>query len=350
MRNRKLWLRHLVGWFLYIVYELACIEFSVGLKGSVLHFAFFYGFYISLFYVNAYALLNFTFYKTSKPVFFSTVLVIVELSIFYLLKVAIDHYLYPTPIGWKLMWNKQYLLSNIFRELYYVVGSTAIWFVQYSLKLMDKNFRAETQRFKQEAHNLILENKVIQAENAFLQSQISPHLLFNSLNFIYSSVYRLSESAGSGVMLLSNLMRYSLNSGTSDEKVTISQEMDQVEGLIEINRLRFDGELYIRIRKKGKIAQKRIIPLVLVTVVENMIKHGDLSSKRSPGILDLIWEDDRLKISASNPKRPSPLSAKVGIGLQNLQRRLANSYPGLFTIKVIDEKDYFSLTILITLS
>src|SRR6201999_3176822 len=104
------------------------------------------------------------------------------------------------------------------------------------------------------------------------QNQISPHLLFNSLNFIYSSIHKLSEKAGKGVMLLSEIMRYSLVSSEDNRTVLLPQEVDQIQKLIELTHLRFEQQLFISFKKKGKLAEVKILPLVLITLVENMIK------------------------------------------------------------------------------
>jgi two-component system LytT family sensor kinase len=99
----------------------------------------------------------------------------------------------------------------------------------------------ENEQLKSIARNLELENKYISVENAYLQNQISPHLLFNSLAFIYNSIYKFSETAGNGVMRLSELMRYSLVSADDKRTVSLSDEIKQMENLIGLCRLQYNG-------------------------------------------------------------------------------------------------------------
>ncbi|WP_431199596.1 sensor histidine kinase [Mucilaginibacter sp. P19] len=199
----------------------------------------------------------------------------------------------------------------------------------------------EKESLKQLTRSLELENKFINAENAYLQNQISPHLLFNTLNFIYNTIHKLSERAGKGVMLLSELMRYSLLSSQDNRMVTLADEVMQIEKLIELSTLRFQNELYLKFSKKGKIKDVLIPPLILVTLVENMLKHGDLGEIDHPGKISLEYADKVLKFTTRNLKRQSSPHPGTGLGLHNIEKRLTNLFPEKYHFAVTTHENIF---------
>ncbi|MES2267483.1 MAG: sensor histidine kinase [Bacteroidota bacterium] len=194
-----------------------------------------------------------------------------------------------------------------------------------------------------------MENKYISVENAYLQNQISPHLLFNSLNFIYNKVYKESAEAGNSVSLLADLMRYSLVSADDTRTVLLSQEVKQLENLIALCQMRFSGQFYLRVKKSGKLSTTQIIPLILITLVENMMKHGDLGDKNQPALISLELKDNRLSFSTRNKIRNTNLYPKNGVGLKNIDKRLSNYYQGRYTFLTGSEDEIFTTKLTIEL-
>jgi LytS/YehU family sensor histidine kinase len=217
------------------------------------------------------------------------------------------------------------------------------------LRFKERNHQMETEQLKTIAHTLELENRYMSVENAYLQNQISPHLLFNSLNFIYNAVYKKSAEAGNSVMLLADLMRYSLVGADDTRTVMLSQEVKQLENLIALCRMRFSDQFYLRFKKKGKLAGAHIIPLVLITLVENMMKHGDLGEKKKPALITLELRENRLSFETRNKKRNTSLYPKGGLGLKNIEKRLTNYYQEGYILHARDVDDLFIVTLNIEL-
>jgi two-component system LytT family sensor kinase len=182
-----------------------------------------------------------------------------------------------------------------------------------------------------------------------LQNQISPHLLFNSLNFIYNKVYKESAEAGNSVSRLADLMRYSLVSADDTRTVVLSQEVKQLENLIALCQMRFSGQFYLRFKKKGKLATVQIIPLILITLVENIMKHGDLGDKKFPCLIALQLEDNRLHFQTTNKIRNTNLYPKNGLGLKNIEKRLNNYYQGSYSFLTGAEDGIFTVNLKIEL-
>ncbi len=182
-----------------------------------------------------------------------------------------------------------------------------------------------------------------EARLAYFRQQINPHLLFNTLNLIYSKVYRQSPEAGRPVLLLSELMRFSLAETGPDGKVPLSAELEQLENLLEINRSRFDEPLPITVRLPEAPAEARILPLILLTLTENMFKHGQLLR---PALLEISVKGNRLRYHSQNLKKvKSKQQPLPQLGLQNIRKRLELAYGRRFRLQIREEGDNFALTL-----
>jgi hypothetical protein len=338
-------------WLIFIFYEITFLHFTAGYNVHLFNAIIFYILNIGLFYFNAHVVLDFAFFKTKLPYWTAILLILTEMSGYLFIKYGIDlslDVLHMTGSK-KLRVNEQYVFTNLWRCIYFIGLSIAYWSMLYMLRFKEKNHRIETEQLKTVAKNLELENKYMSVENAYLQNQISPHLLFNSLNFIYNTVYLKSENAGKSVMRLAELMRYSLVSADDTRTVMLCQEVEQLENLVELCRMRFGEEFFLRVRKKGKLAGVRIIPLVLITLVENMMKHGDLGDKRLPAQIILEQQENKLVFETRNKKRNTSLYPKGGLGLKNIEKRLNNYYHERYTLLARDVEDLFTVNLTIDL-
>jgi len=347
--NKSLIFKHCLVWILFIAYEVAYVRFTAGIQTSILHYAIYYILNISLFYINAYLILDYAFFKTHRPYLTSAILTLIEILVYLLIKFVIDLIMLDSKISFKehIKYAEQFTIVNVWRAVYFIGFSIAYWSMLYMVRFKERNHLMETEQLKSIAKNLELENKYMSVENAYLQNQISPHLLFNSLNFIYNTVYLTSANAGKGVMRLADLMRYSLVSADETRTVLLAQEVEQLENLVELCRMRFGEEFFLRFRKKGKLAGVRIIPLILITLVENMMKHGDLGEKRVPAQIMLEQEENKLIFKTLNKKRNTSLYPKGGLGLKNIEKRLNNYYHERYTLLTRDVEDLFTVTLTI---
>lgn len=342
--KRTILLRHLLVWAIFITYELALIDVSAGLTAPAFQYVTFYVCNILLFYFNAHILLDYAFFKTRRPYLISILLITLEIIIYLVFKLLLDG-VFKGKLTIEIAFtaiNKQIWLSNIFREIFLIGFSIAYWSMLYMVRFRERNHAMEKERLRDQANALELENRYIAAENAYLQNQISPHLLFNTLNFLYNNVHRVSERAGKGIMLLSDIMRYSLISSADQRLVPLDDEVSQLEKLIDLTRLRFGNDLNIRMDRKGNGDGVVILPLILVTLVENMIKHGDLGEPDQPGVILLEAGKDTLSVTTWNRKRKSPLHPKNGIGLANVRKRLSNHYVNRFTLDITENEEEFA--------
>jgi two-component system, LytTR family, sensor kinase len=183
--------------------------------------------------------------------------------------------------------------------------------------------------YKNEKIRKELENQKLQAELSFLKMQINPHFLFNALNNIYSmAVLEKTKRTGDNIMKLSELIRYMLYEKEDEQyRVSLDKEINHINSFIDLQKLRHEGDIYIRFSIEGYTPDKKIPPLLLFPLIENSFKHGVLQDCDKPVVIQLTITDHHLVFSIHNYKNNYLKDLTGGIGLVNVRKRLALLYP-----------------------
>jgi LytS/YehU family sensor histidine kinase len=204
-------------------------------------------------------------------------------------------------------------------------------------------WESKKQRRILEAQKLQLEAQISQANFNFLKAQINPHFLHNTLNFLYAKSLPYSEELSEGILTLSDIMRYALGQGNlKDGKAPLEDEIEHVNNVIKISQLRYNNELNVQLQVLGSVKGAHIIPFVLITIVENAFKHGDLKNKDQPIIIKIDVRAPRLYFYCRNKKRLGPKQLSTGIGLDNIVKRLDLAYGTDYQFNVSDESEFYT--------
>ncbi|MBC7651916.1 MAG: histidine kinase [Deinococcales bacterium] len=194
----------------------------------------------------------------------------------------------------------------------------------------------------------ILEIQNLQANYNFLKAQINPHFLHNTLNFFYAKSLPYSEELSEGILTLSEIMRYALSKENAiDGKILLKDEIEHLRNVIKINQLRFSNNLHVIFKVHGAVGEVMMIPFVLITIVENAFKHGDLKNPDYPIDIKLTVVNDSLTFLCRNKKKTGPKELSTGIGLDNTKKRLDMVYATKYTINIIDETDFYTTELII---
>jgi two-component system LytT family sensor kinase len=196
--------------------------------------------------------------------------------------------------------------------------------------------------FKSERVQRDLENQRLTAELSFLKSQINPHFLFNSLNSIYSLAYQRSETTPEAILKLSEIMRYMLYE-CNDAKVDLTKELQYMQSYIDMQKIRYEGKVFVNFSVHGKVTNQKIAPLLLIAFIENAFKHGLANDPRQPILMQVyVKEEHQLYFYLHNKKHHHNRDAGGGIGMHNVKRRLELLYPGQYTMIVKNEPESYS--------
>jgi sensor histidine kinase YesM len=268
-------------------------------------------------------------------------LFVAYLSIYYVIGQFVSPLLNPhAPVpDFRLAY---FVISGLWTFLVYSIYSFGYYFAQRSI-------RSEHQLRILERDRLQFHQERLQAEYAFLRSQINPHFLHNTLNFFYAKSLGCSRELSEGILALSEIMRYSLQGGEEmNLEVPLSKEVEHLENVIKINQLRYSNRLNIDWEIKGDIQSVKIIPLVLITLVENAFKHGDLYNEGHPIRLHMeISGNGQLEFSTFNKKKTGPRELSHGIGLNNIRKRLHWAYGNNYIFTLTEDEQFFKTELLI---
>jgi LytS/YehU family sensor histidine kinase len=194
----------------------------------------------------------------------------------------------------------------------------------------------------------ILEVQNLEANYNFLKAQINPHFLHNTLNFFYAKSLPYSQELSEGILTLSEIMRYALSKENAiDGKILLKDEIEHFRNVIKINQLRFSNKLNVNFVVNGVIGEVMMIPFVLITIVENAFKHGELKNPEFPIDIRLTVLDDELTFFVKNKKKTGPKELSTGIGLDNTKKRLDMVYRNRYSINILDEADFYSTELII---
>lgn len=200
-----------------------------------------------------------------------------------------------------------------------------------------------------EEQKMQLEVEKSTANFNFLKAQINPHFLHNTLNFLYAKSLPYSQELSEGILTLSDIMRYALSEGNAkDGKAPLKDEIEHVRNVIKINQLRFSNTLNVQFQVEGVVNRAMIIPFVLITIVENAFKHGDLKNNEDPITIRLKTDGGKLYFYCRNRKKSGPKELSTGIGLENIKKRLDLAYGKHYEFRVKDEEEYYTTELTIT--
>ncbi len=165
-----------------------------------------------------------------------------------------------------------------------------------------------------------------QAQLLQLTQQLEPHFLFNALNTISSTIHSDPELADTLLVRLAALLRAATDLARQPE-TTLDEELRLLESYTDIMRQRFSDRVRIRFDIDASTRVCRVPTLVMQPLIENAFRHG-VERRLSP---TTIWVrtacvQGRLRLEVEDDSGDLPDAVRYGVGLSNLQRRLAETY------------------------
>ena len=170
-----------------------------------------------------------------------------------------------------------------------------------------------------ELENEILKKESIKGQYEALKNELSPHFLFNSLNALQSIIREEPGKAGQYVSHLSQVLRYTLQ-GNDNQFVSLKEEMELAHSYIYLLEKRYGNNLMVEIEIPEEYRLLRILPLTLQSLIENAVKHNEISS-RFPLVLKIGINDKKFLVVTNNIQSRQSREASLGIGLSNLSQR-----------------------------
>lgn len=188
-------------------------------------------------------------------------------------------------------------------------------------------------------------NKQLQLENQraqfdLLKSQISPHFLFNTLNSFYSDWMEKDQKTASDLLTLTNLLRYVITENDK-EYVLLSGELEFLKNYVQLQKKRFENQLFLDFSITGNCSNQTILPSVLIQFAENLFKYGKLSDPANRAVIEIKIEVDYLTLKTSNLIVGGETYYATGTGLKTLEKRLEYAYKDTFSLHKEEKNDTF---------
>lgn len=185
-----------------------------------------------------------------------------------------------------------------------------------------------------------LEAQLSQAQLDALRKQLHPHFLFNTLNTVSILIDEDRVAARNMLVRLSDLLRSTLDSAKTHE-VSLKQELEFIEGYLEIERMRFSDRLSVELHIDPKALNAQVPDLILQPLVENAIRHG-IAPRSAAGTIaiyaDRLNGDLRLQVQDNGRglQQGQRQPEKQGVGLANTRSRLRQLYGSRHHFEIVN--------------
>ena len=236
------------------------------------------------------------------------------------------------------------------------VGKVTRAFNEMLASIKDYIARIRTQLITQsemKEKNLLMETHLKDAQLKYLQSQINPHFLFNTLNA--GAQLAMMEGADRTVEYIRNMadfFRYNVKK--SSETVKLSEEIELVDSYIYILNVRFAGDILFEKEIDESLLGVMVPSMIIQPLVENSIKYGIKDVEPGEGKITLSvyregdnccirvsdngigTDEDIIEKIMSNEKKPSETR---GVGITNVMERLDLHYNNREVFEIKSKKN-----------
>ncbi len=180
------------------------------------------------------------------------------------------------------------------------------------------------------------ERNEVEVQLSVLASQVEPHFLFNTLSGVRAA---MMTDPARGIVMIDHLIDYlrstipQLRADRAHKFVALGSQLDSVQAYLGIIQVRMP-RLSVSVECAPELRGTAIPPLMLISLVENAVKHG-IELKKGPALIRVTatrTDTDFLELSVEDDGVGFGAAAGSGIGLSNIRERLKHLYTGEATL------------------
>ncbi|WP_191908705.1 sensor histidine kinase [Larkinella humicola] len=201
--------------------------------------------------------------------------------------------------------------------------------------------------------NQLQESKAVaeqsQSELHLLQSQLSPHFLFNTLNNLYGISISQHEKIPTLLLKLSDLLRYSVYDA-KELFVPLRDELSYINNYIDFEKIRIGDRLTLTTSVEDLThADLKIAPMLLIVFIENAFKHSKNTTEPYISIdIHLKTWGNSILFAVKNSHGATSgesgfLEKNSGLGLANVKKRLDLLYPNAYELTIQNEGGFYQV-------
>jgi len=333
-------LLHIVAIIIFIVLETLYLSTQGGfpsLQSSIIR----YSYEIAFFYFNAYYYLPRVWSRFSNDwyrLFFILLIIEVYAVCLYVLGLI------------NLSIKQQKIITEVSGTMFIACSWRAFYInlvaIAYSLGRF--NILKTKEAYEHKMRKIDAETKM---ENNFIRSQVSPHLFFNSLSFLYTRTLKETPDVANTVNLLVRMSEYALANEKEDDRVRLEDEIVQMQRYVELQQTLHNYRLQVslNVNLAGHDVDIFLPPLLFINFIENVFKYGNLNDQQSPAIIEFQVDERTLKFSTTNKVENIQQAIGKGIGSANAQARIKKHYGDHSEIVIVQTDNIYTVEITIDL-
>ncbi len=211
-----------------------------------------------------------------------------------------------------------------------IYGAVSTW--------RNREYEMLTTKLRMQAEQDRLARQLSESRLRLLQAQIEPHFLFNTLGAVQQLAQTESPRAAELTANLITFLRGSLGDMRT-EQVTLQAELALIEAYLKVMKTRLVSRLQFSLSCPPTLADVRIPGMLVLTLVENAIKHGIEPALRG-GTIDVVVTalNTHFQIDVRDTGAGESLPITLGVGLSNVKERVQLAYgaAGSFTLQTLE--------------
>ena len=208
-----------------------------------------------------------------------------------------------------------------------IYGAVSTW--------RNREYAMLTANLQMQAEQDRLARQLSETRLRLLQAQIEPHFLFNTLGAVQQLAQTESPRAADLTANLITFLRASLGDMRT-EQVSLQSELALVEAYLKVMKTRLAGRLEFTLALPPALADVRLPGMLVLTLVENSIKHGIEPALRG-GTIDVVVTEQgtHYQIDVRDTGAGEYIPTTLGMGLSNVKERVQLAYgaAGSFTLQ-----------------
>lgn len=338
---------HLLVWSIYTAYELALVVIATEKSTTLGDFIFYNTFNISLFYIHV-SVLKYTLDDRVNPFKLRLlILILIELALYISMKRYGEILFFDGTQDYESSANLlDEMIKRLYRPVYFIGYGTGYYFLVQSWRQTQLLEEMEQQHFKNLIQQKEIRNELVVTQNAFLKSQINPKSLIDTLAYLYQETKEAAPKAAENIVSLSAIMQYALSEEASTGFVKLEKEIELIENFLLLHQSRQVNQTQLKLSYSPEVLSTSFIPLILMTLTENILKHGKLDNPDQPAEIKITCKNSILRIETANQKSMNSNIPSNRIGLKNIKDRLLMAYgeKAIFDYH-LDSEGYFHTAI-----
>ncbi|UOE51339.1 histidine kinase [Mucilaginibacter sp. SMC90] len=239
-----------------------------------------------------------------------------------------------------------YFIVSFNQAMYSLANLTLLIGLNFLLGLFRYNEQLKQNYIEALEGKILAETEKSKIESIVTQMRLSPHLLFNTLNYIKEKADGVIPEIVLAVGLFSGIIRHAMTDILRTQTVLLSEEIEKIKNQIELHYLLANRNVFIDFKEEldDSIEGATIPPSTLLTFIENIFRYGIVKDPDFRPCISVHMAMRQFTFSTFNYKRLNPHPG-TGMGIRSVGSTLGYYFPASHELHIEDTKETFRLTL-----